>query len=158
MEYDNYSTENDDNDSFIEHVNMIDGPDHESVAWSQESGDIKKTEFLITKKSDKGYFYLKQRNNKRNTFIEGYSTPPSPGYPIRNAVSGHYQMDSKGKSAKVGSRLEDQYFKVVLTGNGIGKEPRIVFYDSIVQYERHFKTTVDQATRDKWNQKQSQFI
>ncbi len=130
--------------------------DIESETDSQYSGDLKKTEFLITKKSDKGFFKIKQRINKRNVVTEGYSSSNNPGCYIRNGITGRYEIDRFGKNiATVGSKDEDLYYKVTLTGNGIGKEPRTLFYHTLSQYERHFKTVVPQNIRDKWNQKQT---
>jgi len=143
-----------DNDNYSHVSTEID--DQESEINSQYSGDLKKTEFLITKKSDNGYFKIKQRMNKRDVVTEGYSSSNNPGCYIRNCVTGRYEIDRFGKKiAIVGSKDEELYYKVTLTGNGVGKEPRTLFYQSLSQYERHFKTVVAQNIRDKWNQKQT---
>ena len=91
---------------------------------------------------------------KKNKFVVAYSSSLIPGVPIRNAMTGYFETDYMGKpTARVGTKDEDQFFKVTLAINGIGSNTRTLFYDSVGQYERHFKTRLSQANTDRWNKK-----
>jgi hypothetical protein len=119
---------------------------------------VKKNRFVDTKTTDKGYFCIKDRVNNHKIRIEGYSSSHIPGIPIRNAVTGCYETDYMGRpTACIGSPDEDRFFKVSIAFNGIGQDTRTLFYDSVGQYERHFKTSSSQATHDKWNAKMAKF-
>ena len=115
---------------------------------------VNKNKYVDTRTTDPGYFCIKERINRRKVRIEGYSSSLIPGVAIRNAVTGYYETDYMGKpTARVGTSDEDRFFKVVIAINGIGKNTRALFYDSISQHERHFKTKVSQSNTDKWNRK-----
>jgi hypothetical protein len=103
---------------------------------------------------DVGRFCVKVKHNKRRIRIEGYSSSNIPGVPIRNAVTGIYETDfiNRTKHA-VGSIAEDLYFKVIMLLDGLGPEPRTLFYDNIDQYERHFHAVVNNDVARKWHEK-----
>jgi len=115
-----------------------------------------KNKFIETTSTDKGYFCIKERVRNRKVRIEGYSTPTIPGNPIRNAVTGYYEVNYMGKAtARVGACDEDRFFKVSLAINGISSDTRTLFYDSPSQYERHFNTPLSPAHVSRWNEKQA---
>jgi hypothetical protein len=157
-----YSSLTMDTDEVSRH-SMDDYGDEPPHMWEDPISDIdslsstsavKKNPFVDTKTTDKGYFCIKQRFHNRKFYIEGYSSSRLPGFPVRNAVTGCYETDYMGRpTACIGSPDEDRFFKVVLAIDGIGQDTRTLFYDSVGQYERHFKTSVSQSSLDKWNAK-----
>ena len=54
---------------------------------------------------------------------------------------------------KVGSLDENLFFKVNMSVNGISDGPRILFYDSPEQYERHFHMFVSVKIKTAWKTK-----
>lgn len=115
---------------------------------------VKKNKFVETNTNDPGYFCVKERVRGKKTRVVAYSSSLIPGVPIRNAMTGYFETDYMGKpTARVGTPDEDRFFKITLAINGIGSNTRTLFYDSVGQYERHFKTRVSQATTDRWNKK-----
>ena len=120
---------------------------------SQNGEKIKiKTNFSELHANDKGFFKLKMGRNKPS--ITGFSTSYHPGVTIRNAATGYFESDYMGKPMyKVGSIDEDLFFRVSLSVNGVGPDPRKLFYDNPEQYERHFRTTISNETKEKWTNK-----
>jgi hypothetical protein len=83
------------------------------------------------------------------TKIGIYETPFFPGATIRNAVTGFHEIGNR-----VGSAKEDQFFKVSLaSGEDGSREPRILFFDSPEQYERHFHCSLPAETKRRCNEK-----
>ncbi len=112
-----------------------------------------KTRFGESYKNDKHYFKIKG-NKKGIPSITGFSTSVLPGATIRNGVTGYLECDYMGKPIyKVGSLNEELFFKANVSVNGITGEPRILFYDSPEQYERHFRTTLSDETKNIWREK-----
>ena len=111
-----------------------------------------KTNFSELHANDKGFFKLKTGRNKPS--ITGFSTSYHPGVTIRNAATGYFESDYMGKPLyKVGSTDEDLFFRVSLNVNGVGPDPRKLFYDNPELYERHFRTTISNETKEKWTNK-----
>jgi len=78
-----------------------------------------------------------------------YETPLFPGATIRNAVTGFHEMGNK-----VGSSKESQFFKVSLASCDDGRrEPRILFFDTPEQYERHFHCSLPTDSKRRWNER-----
>jgi len=143
----------DEYDEDLPHMWDLPCSDNNSVSTSAHSV-TKNNKFVDTKTTDKGYFCVKQREHGRKFRVEGYSSCGIPGEPIRNAVTGYYEIDYMGKAtSRIGSPDEDKFFKVVLAINGIGADTRTLFYDSVGQYERHYRTRASQSTLDIWNKK-----
>jgi len=112
-----------------------------------------KNRFGVSYKNDKNFFKIKS-TIKGIPSISAYSTSILPGATIRNAVSGYLENDYAGRSIyKVGSINEELFFKANVSINGISGEPRILFYDSPEQYERHFRTTLSDETKNIWREK-----
>ena len=132
--------------------------DNESVSTISHTRDGEKTkiktQFSELHSNDKGFFKLKTGKNKtgtKNPNITGFSTSYHRGATIRNAATGYFESDYMGKPIyKVGSVDEDLFFRVSLSVNGIGPEPRKLFYDSPEQYERHFSAAISNETKEKW--------
>ena len=106
-----------------------------------------KTKELEKYKTDKGKHMVYRKLNKRHK-IYFYETKNTPRTLIRNAVSGHYQMN-----CLVGTKDEDHFFKVRLCTGETGPDPPLLFFDDPGQYERHFMTNLPQETKEKWNKK-----
>jgi len=109
-----------------------------------------KTRFGVSYKNDKNYFKIKG-NKKGIPSITGFSTSILPGTTIRNGVTGALECNYIGKPIyKVGTLDENLFFKANISVNGITGTPRILFYDSPEQYERHFKINLSIDTKNKW--------
>jgi len=111
-----------------------------------------KTRFSELNKNDRGFFKLKL--GRKNASVTGFSTSYFTGATIRNASTGYFESDYMGKPVyKVGSEDEDLFFRVSLAVNGMGSDPRKLFYDNPEQFERHFSTTVSNETKRNWADK-----
>ena len=97
------------------------------------------------KKMDKGYQKIKVLDGYKLVDVEFYTTTASPGVPIRDAITG-----AKNTENRVGSHTEDVFFK---TNWSVGQEMHLMFFDSPEQFERHMRTTVSEATKQKWMEK-----
>ena len=91
--------------------------------------------------------YLLYRNVHGNRFpIEMYMTKGNPNTTIRHAVSG-----IREKNMRTGHKDEDAYFKVAYSIGEHGQDRYgSLFYNTPEEYERHFHTTVNQAIKEKW--------
>jgi hypothetical protein len=153
MDIDEYSQQSMDDFNEEHPPHMWDLPDSDIESESTISV-VKKNKFVEINTNDPGYFCVKDKIHGKKTRVVAYSSCLIPGVPIRNAMTGYFETDYMGKpTARVGTSDEDQFFKVTLAINGIGSATRTLFYDSVGQYERHFKTRVSQATTDIWNKK-----
>ena len=100
---------------------------------------------------------------KRETILY-YKTSYVPGTYIRNALTGDYY------NFLVGSKFENLLYKVFLSTGEKGtqttvlhnhykdktiNEPSILYYDSPIEYEKHFCCRVGPAIKEKWNIKQA---
>ena len=99
-----------------------------------------------TKKADKGYHCVKYIENHRLYKVEVYDSGTTIGNKIRDPIYGNRLP------AKVGSKDEYLFFKVRMAGLNTTNDssPVTLFYDSPEHYERHFKTTLSVATKQKW--------
>ena len=121
----------------------------ESMSFTTVNSNRKKSKKDDLKNQDKGYHSIKIPYGRKEIEIEIYSTPITPGKPIRDAVTG-----SRMTKQLVGSRDEDFYFKVALaTGQLKTDEGHILFFDNPEQFERHMRTTVSQDIKQKWTDK-----
>lgn len=79
-------------------------------------------------------------------------TTAGVGTKIRNAASGIFYPD------KVGSRGEDNYFKVAFISNKINSQngSKTLFYNGPNEYMAHMNCSLDAAIIDKWEEKQLQ--
>ena len=112
-----------------------------------------KNRFGVSYKNDKNFFKIKSTSKSIPT-INAWSTPILPGGTIRNAITGYLENDYMGRPIyKVGTKDEELFFKANVSVNGITGEPRILFYDSPEQYERHFKTTLSSEVKNTWKEK-----
>jgi hypothetical protein len=121
----------------------------ESMSFTTVNSNRKKTKKDDIKNQDKGYHNIKIPYGRKHIEIEVYSTPTTPGKPIRDAITG-----SKMSKHLVGSLDENLYFKVALaTGQLKNDEGHVLFYDSPEQFERHMRSTVSQEMKQKWTDK-----
>jgi hypothetical protein len=100
------------------------------------------------KKVDKGFHKVKRRIGNKLVEIEIYSTSPTPGRMIRDAVTGQ-----KLGEYRVGSLNEHLFFKVKLATGETGADSGLFFFDTPEQYERHMKCEVAQNIKEKWTKK-----
>jgi len=153
MDIDEYSQQSMDDFNEEHPPHMWDLPDSDIDSESTISV-VKKNKFVEINTNDPGYFCVKDRVHGKKIRVVAYSSLLIPGVAIRNAMTGYFETDYMGKpTARVGTKDEDRFFKVTLAINGIGSNTRTLFYDSVGQYERHFKTRVSRATNDIWNKK-----
>jgi hypothetical protein len=104
----------------------------------------KKNDELL-KTMDKGFAILYPRSKNP---IAYFHTDTNPGSTIRNALTGQYES-----GFKFGSANEDLFFKVNQK-SPTSSDMHILFYDSPEQYEKHFRTTIqDAAVKGKWSDK-----
>lgn len=121
----------------------------ESMSFTTVNSNRKKTKKDDIKNQDKGYHNIKIPYGCKQIEIDVYSTPVTPGKPIRDAVTG-----SRMSKHLVGSQDENLYFKVALaTGQLKNTEGHVLFYDSPEQFERHMRIKVSQEIKQKWSDK-----
>jgi hypothetical protein len=119
--------------------------------------EITKNKFTLTemKKANNANFCTinLQLNKKwkgkylKSVSISYYKTLPQSGARLIHGISGDELQ------GLVGSRDEDQYFKVKMAAYGESNNGN-VFYLSPAEYENHQYCEVSQSTIDKWNAKQ----
>lgn len=120
--------------------------DESIVSFDSRTSSVRKKQKKViddTKKADKGYHCLKMMVNHRLTKIELYDSGTNIGNKIRDPIYGN-RLPSK-----VGSKDEYLYFKVRVCGLN-PNNPVTFFYDSPEHYERHFKTSLPIAMKQKW--------
>jgi len=101
-----------------------------------------------TKPHDSGHHKVVNKEGKNKTKIEVYSTSFIPGTLIRDAITGQ-----RYSQYRVGSNLEDLFFKVREVTGQFGKEPLLLYYDSPEQYERHMDHVVSNTIKQRWTDK-----
>ena len=82
-------------------------------------------------------------NKKVRCYMAG-----NPGSTIINAVTGQ-----KYRGHHIGKYDEDMYFKVMLCSGENGQNSATLFYDTPIQYEKHFYRELSQKTKDDWFEK-----
>lgn len=83
------------------------------------------------------------------TNVKLYASGDAGGSHIRNAITGHYY-----RHAKVGSREEDHFFKVIIaTGVKNKLDSNTFFFESPEEYERFMQTDVDPSTKERYEKK-----
>jgi len=117
------------------------------------SNNIKKVRMDQLKIFDKSFHKITRHNEKnKKVKIEFYESSTTPGFFIRNAVSGNRY------DYKVGSYDEDLLFKVAFATGEIGQDTAILFYTSPEQYEKHMMVQVSNDVKQSWKQKQNKRI
>jgi len=127
-------------DTFFDVYNDSDADDAMDSAVLRQGRRNKKNDELL-KTMDKGFaiLYPKSKNP-----IAYFHTDTNPGSTIRNALTGQYET-----GFKFGSANEDLFFKVNQK-SPTSSDMHILFYDSPEQYEKHFRTTIQDATVKGW--------
>lgn len=141
-------------DDYYSHGAMDDNETYYS--YSNESYSVvsntnrkkQKKSFDSYKSLDKGYHKLKREYNGKKIAVEIYATGYTPGTTIRDAVTG-----ARYPGIVVGSKDEDQFFKVKIVDTGIGREPGNLFYFTPDEFERHYKTTVNPVVKERWEER-----
>jgi len=106
------------------------------------------------KQMDKGFHKIKRLGVKRvggdflkkMVNVEVYCSGDIGSY-IRNAVTGQRY------SYRVGTSDEDFLFKLGLATGELGLNAGSLFYDSPEQYETHCFTTLSNASKERWYEK-----
>jgi hypothetical protein len=146
-----YSGEDQDN-RYAETVSDID-PDEYNNRFpenvSEEStalGSYRRKKISSNPKiEDSGYNCVYRQVDGTRVKVEFYETSATPNMYIRDAISG-YRLPYKTSTSD-----EDLFFSVrFATGENKRRDAMNLFYDNPEQYERHFFTTVSQATKDAW--------
>ena len=138
---------------------FLQGVDSDSETELEETvseTDIETNSDTKTKKVkvvDKSRNFVYRKVNKRKRKVYFYETKNTPKSLIRNAVSGHYQMN-----CLVGTKDEDHFFKVRLCTGETGPDPPLLFFHDPGQYERLFFTTLPQSTKEKWLKRYTPYI
>jgi hypothetical protein len=115
------------------------------------SSSVRKQYKIINsyKMLDNGYHKVKRLIDGKLVKIEYYHSGINPGSSIRNAITG-----ISYPQYKIGSLAENLFFKVTnATADEKNKQPFNMFFDSPEQYERHFKTSVSQDIKERWQRK-----
>lgn len=161
--YDDYSVVSSDKPHPEFEYNFPDDEEDYSIPESDitSNGRLKQRQIqMAAKMSDPGFFIAKRIvkidglingklvTEKRNVKIGYYHTPFIRGATIRNAVSGLFETDYK-----VGKKEEDLFFKVAMCTGEHGNSPHNLYYDSPEQCERHWRNKLDDAVKEKWNNK-----
>jgi hypothetical protein len=122
----------------------------EASTINSYSNNMKKVRIDQLKMFDKGFHTITRFNEKnKKVKIEFYESSTTPGFYIRNAISGNRY------DYKVGSYDEDLLFKVAFATGEIGQDTAILFYTSPEQYEKHMMIQVSDNTKEAWKQKQT---
>jgi hypothetical protein len=93
---------------------------------------------------ENGYYILKRKKEGVIKKIGCYGSG-SQGTSIRNAITGERIF-----SHKVGSRMEDLYFKVTISLGISEKGPVTLFFENPEQFERHLFEEVKEEEKKKW--------
>jgi len=125
--------------------------DYEESEYSiSNNGENKKMDAMdFLKTLDKGFHTIHRLNrNYKKTKIGFYNTNSTPGFYIRNAISGNrYKY-------KVGSYDEDLFFKVTVATGEIGENhPAILFYLYPEEFEKHMFSNVSEEKKKEWYEK-----
>jgi len=100
------------------------------------------------KKIDKGYRKISFLKSGKTIDIEYYQTFSTPGTMIRDAITG-----ARYNEFRVGSKEEDQFFKVRLAVGNADNDSMLLFYDSPEVYEGHMHATVSAQMKEEWRNK-----
>jgi hypothetical protein len=136
---------------FSDTENMDDNVTYYTEATTVVSGKGKKA-YDAFKMIDRGYRKLKETRNNKKVNIEVYTTGYTPGTVIRDAVTG-----ARYSGIFVGTREEDQFFKVKIITAGMGKEPGNLYFFTPDEFERHYKITLKSEVKEKWRLQFNQY-
>jgi hypothetical protein len=120
-----------------------------SISDSNYDSEIfqEKLEIELNKREDKGYRKEKVRLRDGTTHkIESYATSYAINAPVRHAVSG------KRTRCTVGTRDENLFF-IVTDTTANEENPRRLFYNTPEEFERHYRTTLPVAVKERFLQK-----
>jgi hypothetical protein len=153
---DQYHPNNNDDEGYFSE--NIDDMGDNNTYYTNDSYSIvsnnrkQKKSFDLLKTMDKGYHKLKIEKDGKNIAVEVYTTGYTPGTTIRDAVTGSYY-----RGLNVGSKHEDQFFKVKILNKEMGREAGNLFFFTPDEFERHYKTTLKQSLKDKWEERFSAY-
>jgi hypothetical protein len=130
--------------------NPRDGFSDDSTDFSSVSTNRKKQrkQYEDLKKIDKGYHKVNVGDRFDKSSVEIYSTGDAPGTFVRDAVTG-----SRFKEFRVGTLYEHLFYKAKLACGVKGQESATLFFDSPEQFERVFKTSINQPDKERWTNK-----
>ena len=111
---------------------------------------LRKKQIDQLKKADKDYHSTSLTvDEDKKVKVEMYSTNQTPGYLIRDAVTGVKQP------YRVGSKDEYLFFKVRASHMSNGEDLVTFYYSSPEEYEKHQYTTISQEVKENWEYNRS---
>jgi hypothetical protein len=129
------------------------------VIWSNAKPDkVKRDLYYIKRDPSSIKIIMKIPDDRKDHYEEGkthatvqvYETNTTPGFRIRNAITGMYYPNYK-----VGSLDENRFYKVCwATGHEGRKEPLILFFAGPDEYEKHMFQTIDIQHKTEWRMRQ----
>jgi hypothetical protein len=144
-------SEEEESHRYVESVSDIDVDEFNHRFHEMESeestlpGNFKKKSSRAHLLEDVGYNCVYRKVDGKMAKVDFFETSSTPNKYIRDAISGTRFLFRTGTSD------EDLFYSVRLaTGENKRREGATLFYDNPEQYERHFYTTVSQATKDAW--------
>jgi hypothetical protein len=98
---------------------------------------------------NKSYHITKVLNEETGSIVKVgfYETSTTPGFYIKNAVSGN------AYSYKVGTANEDLVFKVNMANGLTGQNSCILFYSYPEEFEKHMFIKVPDKIKQQWKEK-----
>lgn len=104
------------------------------------------------KNLDKGFHKIRMQTKMpsgiyKNIAYEIYSSGDIRSS-IRDAITGSYYP------TKVGSKEEEQFFKVTISTGTLQGQRKNFYFKSPMDYERHMQTTLNPKTKEEWTKKQ----
>lgn len=110
---------------------------------------LRKKQLEQLKKTDKDYYTTRLTVDNKKVKIEMYSTNQTPGYLIRDAITG------ARLPYRVGSKDEYLFFKVRASHISNGEDVVTLYYSSPEEYEKHQNTTISNETKEGWEYNRS---
>ncbi len=132
--------------------NIIDTKSESSEETVFTETSQKKKISSYSKRSTQGYnfYYIIKKGKKIK--IEYFSTSCNSGSIIICPITGAKLND------RVGSKVENLYFKVRMNHVGNGDHPLTVYYDSPDAFERHHLESLPQKVKDQWVEKRRLYL
>lgn len=143
-------------EDYLEHIQSPDTDsytEYDSESYSDEDTTTSNFKYKIIQPIKKGYYKFKKLLNNKVYKIGFYETNTTPGSQIRNAITGCV-CTNKYEFYKVGSYLEDLFFKVCNTTIETGKRvPIIMFFNTPEEFEKHYKCVIKDDIKTNWKTK-----
>ena len=137
--------------------------DYDSEYDSMSTASTRSTQSKKKKEHDQimkrpGVYTLKKIINGKQHKIRLFPTRNSPGARMINAITGYpyYDDDNQQFPYRVGTKQEDDLFKVRMLDGSCGKG-ELLFYESPDQFERHQHCSLSDSVKKQWLEKNQQY-